>query len=181
MTIVIIFLTVSFAAGVYYYNQLIRRKQLLEEAQSGVDVHLKRRHDLVPNLIEVAKGYMAHERNTLESVTRLRQEAIGITKLDARAGVENQLTQGLRSVFVLAENYPQLKADGQFQSLHKNLVLIEDELQLARRYYNGTVRDFNVLVQSFPSNFVANAFHFHPQAFFEIETATERLAPEVRI
>jgi LemA protein len=166
-------------AGIYYYNQFIRCDQLLQEAESGIDVQLKRRHDLVPNLVETVKGYTAHEKNVLENVTRLRTQAIDVKAFGERAGAENQLTQGLRSVFALAENYPDLKADGQFISLHQSLVQIEDELQMARRYYNGTARNFNVLAGSFPSSIVAALFGFKGKNFFEIETATDRAVPKV--
>ena len=169
-------------AGVVYFNRLVRARQLLQEAESGIDVQLKRRHDLIPNLIEVVKGYAAHEKNVLENVTRLRTQAADLKAIDKeRAGLENQLTRGLKTIFALAEAYPDLKADGQFINLHKNLTQVEDELQMARRYYNGTVRDLNVLVQSFPGNIVASSFQFKAAEFFEIETVTERAAPEVRL
>lgn len=168
-------------ALIYFYNQFIRSGQLLQEAESGIDVQLKRRHDLVPNLVEVVKGYMAHEQQVLENVTRLRTQAVDVKALNERAGAENRLTQGLRSVFALAEQYPDLKADTQFINLHKNLILIEDELQMARRYYNGTVRNFNLLVQSFPSNAAGALFGFKIKSFFEIETATEKAVPNVSL
>ena len=179
MVILIIICAGIIGAGIYYYNQFIRCDQLLQEAESGIDVHLKRRHDLIPNLVEVAKGYMAHEKTVLENVTAIRSRAIDTKALKERADAENQLTKGLRSIFMLAENYPDLKADRQFLDLHKNLVHIEDELQMARRYYNGTVRNYNVLAQSVPSNLVAGIFNFKMKPFFDIETATERNVPQV--
>lgn len=167
--------------AVYYYNTLVRVNQLLKEAASGVDVQLKRRHDLIPNLVEIVKGYAAHEKNLLEDVTRLRTQASNSSTLKESVGAENQLTKGLRTIFALAENYPDLKADQHFIHLHGSLVEVENELQLARRYFNGTVRDLNVLTQSFPSNIVANTFNFKPEEFFEIETVSERNTPEVKL
>ena len=179
MIVFIIILLVVFVGAVWLYNQLISSRQLFLEAESGIDVQLKRRHDLVPNLVEVVKGYTAHEKGVLENVTRLRTRAVDVKTFHERAGVENQLTQGLRSIFALAENYPDLKANSQFIQLHQNLVLIENELQMARRYYNGTVRNFNVLVQSFPGSMVASLFGFKCESFFEIETATDKAVPKV--
>jgi len=167
------------SAIVYYYNALVKVRQLMKEAASGVDVQLKRRHDLIPNLVEIVKGYVIHENNVFEDVARLRTQASKSTTLKESAGAENQLTKGLRTIFALAENYPDLKADQHFIQLHDSLIEVENELQLARRYFNGTVRDLNVLTQSFPSNIAANIFHFNPEEFFEIETATERQTPQV--
>jgi len=170
---------IIFIIAVWFYNRMISFRQLVLEAESGIDVQLKRRHDLVPNLVEVVRGYAGHEKSVFKNVARLRSQAVDVKDLEKRAGVENQLTQGLRSVFALAENYPDLKANGQFIQLHQNLVLIEDELQMARRYYNGTVRDFNVLVQSFPGSLIAARFGFKSKSFFEIETATEKAVVKV--
>lgn len=181
MLIFLVILAAIFGFIAYYYNACVRAKQILKEAESGIDVQLKRRHDLIPNLVEIVKGYMQHERNALENVTRFRGQATTTQTLEKRAEAENQLTKGLRTIFALSENYPNLKADSQFINLHNNLIQVEDELQMARRYYNGCARDLNVLVQSFPSNIIANIFRFNVTAFFELETATERSTPQVNL
>jgi LemA protein len=173
--------TICLAYGVWVFNRLITLRNRLREAWSGVDVQLKRRHDLVPNLVECVKGYRGHEQSLLESLARCRstpQAAQGISETGAKEG---ELTRSLRAVFVLAEAYPELKADMNFRQLSASLVEIEDTLQYARRFYNGTVRDLNNLVQSFPSMLVAGFFHFQPAEFFEVESATERQAPEVKL
>jgi LemA protein len=179
-TIILSAFSAALAAGIYFYNRLIKLKNLMEEAYSGIDVQLKRRHDLIPNLIETVKGYQFHERKTLEDVTQLRTQIAQTYPRLNLAGLENDLSRALRSVFAIAENYPDLKADKNFLSLQTSLSEIEDQLQLARRYYNGTVRNYNIDVQSFPSNFVAGAFTFKRSEFFEIEYATERKSPDVK-
>jgi len=162
------------------YNQLVQTRVQVKEGWSGIDVQLKRRHDLIPNLVETVKGYMQHERGTLEKVTQLRSQVTGSSGIEERAGVENQITQALKTIFAVAENYPELKANQNFVQLQGNLNEIENEIQLARRYYNGTVRNLNVMVQAFPSNLVAQVFHFEKADFFEVEAATERAVPEVK-
>ena len=162
------------------YNKIIRKKQLVQEAWSGIDVQLKRRHDIIPNLVEVVKGYVKHEQQVLEEVTRLRSITSSPQGVKDQADKENFLTKGLRSVFALAEAYPDLKANTQFLDLHKNLNEIEDELQMARRYYNGTVRDYNVLIKVFPNNLIAQMFNFQEEDFFEIEVVTDRENPAIK-
>ncbi|MDA0322663.1 MAG: LemA family protein [Verrucomicrobia bacterium] len=168
-----------FAALGFLYNRLVRHRNLLREAWSGIDVQLKRRHVLVPNLVEVVKSYAHHEADVLEEVTRARTESQRASAPDAAEAGEVQLTRALKSVLLLVENYPDLKANGNFLDLQHKLVDIEDQIQMARRYYNGTVRDYNTLVESFPANIVAGIFRFAPRDYFEIETATERLAPRI--
>jgi LemA protein len=171
-------------AGLYLawmFNQLVGQRNRLREAWSGVDVQLKRRHDLVPNLVECVKGYREHERSLLENLARTRGRAQAAQGVPDTRTAENELTQDLRSVFVLAEAYPDLKASENFQRLSASLVEIEDNIQFARRYYTGSVRDYNNLVQSFPSLVAARLFNFPPAEFFEIETVTERRAPEVKL
>ncbi len=175
----LLFLILVYAA--WAFNRLVTLRNRLREAWSDVDVQLKRRHDLVPNLVECVKGYRGHERALLESLTRSRTAALAAQGVARAGSVENELTKGLRSLFVLAEAYPDLKADKSFRQLSASLVEIEDTLQYARRFYNGTVRDLNNLVQSFPSLMVAGLFRFHPAEFFEVESATERRAPEVKL
>ena len=164
------------------YNGLVQGRIQVKEGFSGIDVQLKRRHDLIPNLVETVKGYMQHEKGVLENVTRLRSQATGAGPADIKdkAALENGITQALKTIFAVAENYPDLKANQSFSELQKNLSEIEGEIQLARRYYNGTVRDYNIKVQTFPNNILANAFSFKAEEFFEVETATDRAVPEVK-
>jgi len=164
---------------VYTYNRLVRDQNRTNEAWSGIDVQLKLRHDLLPNLVEVVKGYAKHERDVLEGVTRARSAALAETRTDRLAREEGRLTERLRTLFAVAEDYPQLLADESFADLHDQLVAIEDRLQMARRYYNGTVRDYHIRLESFPSNLVAKLHGFEPREFFLVESATERAAPRV--
>jgi len=166
---------------VFAYNRLVRDLNRTREAWSGIDVQLKLRHDLLPNLVEVVQGYAKHERDVLEGVTRARSAAVAETSLDRLAREENRLTDRLRSLFAVAEDYPQLLADESFADLHDQLVAIEDRLQMARRYYNGSVRDYNTRIESFPSNLVAKLHDFTRREFFLLESATEREAPQVEL
>ena len=163
------------------YNRFIRYRNLLNEAWSGIDVQLKRRHDLIPNVVETVKGYARHERKTFEEITRLRSKMTDpdMTVKETEK-LESSFTQALKSIFALAEAYPDLKANQNFIELQKTLADVEEQLQLARRYYNGTVRDYNILVESFPNNILASLFHFDKAEYFEIELATERETPEVK-
>ena len=163
------------------YNRFIRYRNLLNEAWSGIDVQLKRRHDLIPNVVETVKGYARHERKTFEEITRLRSKMTDPDMTVKETGkLESSFTQALKSIFALAEAYPDLKANQNFIVLQKTLADVEEQLQLARRYYNGTVRDYNILVESFPNNILASLFHFDKAEYFEIELATERETPEVK-
>lgn len=165
---------------VVIYNRFIRGKNLVQEAWSGIDVQLKRRHDLIPNLIESVKGYMHYEQKVLENVVNLRSRSMSAEGVKEKAEVEGELSRALKSVFALAEAYPDLKANQSFLNLQSNLAGIEDQIQLARRYYNGAVRDFNILVESFPSVVVARIFGFQLAEFFEIESAVEREVTSVK-
>jgi LemA protein len=175
--VVILFMGVIVAV---IFNRAVRLKTLMAEAASGIDVQLKRRYDLIPNIVEAVKGYMQHERTVLEQVTLLRSQAMNAGAVQDKTAVENQLSAALKQVFALAENYPGLKANKSFLDLQSALISVEDELQLSRRYYNGTVRNYNILVQSFPGNLVAMSFGFTSAKFFEIEYATERRNPDVK-
>jgi LemA protein len=179
-----IFLFILLAAIILYvifiYNRLIRLQNLTKEGFSGIDVQLKRRTNLIPNLIETVKGYMGHERGVLEKITAIRTSTLASSGLAEREKNENMLTGALRQLFALSENYPDLKASQNFIDLQTQLSAIEDQVQLARRYYNGTVRDLNIVIESFPSNIVANLFHFRPAQFFEIEDVKEREVPTVK-
>lgn len=164
------------------FNRLVRLRQMANEAWSGIDVQLKRRSDLVPNLVEAVKGYAAHERSTLDEIAALRGAARAVPEGDvaARAKAENALSAGLGKLIALAEAYPDLKASGNFLDLQKQLSTLEDDLQMARRYYNGAARDLNVEVQSFPSSIIAGVGGFAPRDFFELADTSERNAPQVQ-
>ena len=161
------------------YNALVRHGNKVREAYSGVDVQLKRRHDLVPNLVRVVRGYATHERETLEDVIQARDAAHAAEALPDREAREAGLGRSLTKLFALVERYPELKADKNFRKLHGDLVQIEDDLQYARRYYNGTVRDLNNRVESVPSNLVAALAGRKTAAFFELDGAAERAAPHL--
>lgn len=167
---------------VFIYNGLVRSRQMAEEAWSGIDVQLKRRADLIPNLIETVKGYAAHEKTTLEEVVELRNNAQAIPAGDVagRAQAEGLLGQALGRVMALAEAYPDLKANQNFSELQASLETMESEIQMARRYYNGAARDLNVKVESFPSNLVAGQFGFAKREYFEIANEADRAVPSVK-
>jgi LemA protein len=162
------------------YNKLVRNKNLVAEGWSGIEVQLKRRADLIPNLIEAVKGYMKHEAKLLSEVTKLRTESLQAKEIRAKSKVENALSRSLANLFAVAENYPDLKANQNFLDLQRQLGEIEDQLQMARRYYNGTVRNFNILIESFPSNIIAKNFNFTQASFFELENESDRAIPQVK-
>jgi LemA protein len=179
---IIVGLVAALAAyAVYVYNRLVSLRQMSEEAWSGIDVQLKRRADLVPNLVDTVKGYAAHERGVLEEVTELRARAQAVPSgdVEGRAKAEGALTAALGRLFAVAENYPDLKASTNFLELQRDLSNLEGEIQMARRYYNGAVRNLNTMVESFPSNIVANQFSFEKREYFEIEEPADRALPRV--
>jgi LemA protein len=161
------------------YNGLVKLRVQCDNAWSDIDVQLKRRYDLVPNLVETVKGYAAHEKGTLEGVIAARNAAMSAEGPAAKAGAENMLTSALRQVFALAEAYPQLRAVESFTQLQGTLNQLEDSIQNARRYYNAVVRDLNTKIAEFPSNLIANMFNFKPREFFEVSAPAEREAPKV--
>ena len=167
--------------GIFAYNDLVSKRQLKEEGWSGIDVQLKRRTDLIPNLLETVKGYMTHERETLEAVTQARANATAGANAGpaARGALEGALSGALGKLLAVAEAYPDLKASANFQEFQTALSSVEDEIQLSRRYYNGAVRILNTMIESFPSNFIANFFHFAKSEFFEIGDAAQREVPKV--
>lgn len=169
------------AYGITIYNKLVKNRQMAEEGWSGIDIQLKRRVNLIPNLIEAVKGYMDHERETLEKVTEMRARAAGASSGGAaeRAQAEGDLSKALVNLMAVSENYPDLKANEGFRNLQDELSAIEDEIQLSRRYYNGTVRNMNVLVESVPSNIVANSFNFTRLDYFELENEADRAVPQI--
>jgi LemA protein len=177
---VILLLLLGLAAWfIHTYNRFIKLRNQVSEAWAGIDVQLQLRYELVPNLLATVKGYMQHESSVLEKVTRLRGRST--LSPQQRAGEETGLSQSIGQLFALAEDYPELKASEGFQQLHTSLVNIEDQLQYARRYYNGSVRDNNNLVEGFPSLLVARLFGFRLAEFFEIELASQRQAPAVAL
>ena len=180
---VLIVLTVVVVALVLYlmstYNGLVRLKVQCDNAWSDIDVQLKRRYDLIPNIVETVKGYAAHERDTLEGVVAARNQAMTAQGPAAKGEAEGMLTSALRQVFALAEAYPQLRAVESFTQLQNTLNQIEDTLQNARRYYNAVVRDFNTMIEQFPSNIVAGMGNFKEREFFQISAPAEREVPKV--
>lgn len=175
----IIAVALVLVGGVLIYNRFVRARNILNEGWSGIDVQLKRRRDLVPNIVETVKGYVRHERKVLEEITNLRSRLAGPSSIQEKGQLENSFTQALKTIFALAEAYPDLKANQNFIELQRTLADAEDQIQLARRYYNGAARNYNTMVESFPSNLVARIFGFSKADFFEIELATEREAPGV--
>ncbi len=165
--------------AVLIYNGLVRMRSTVEEAWSGIDVQLKRRTDLIPNLVSTVKGYAEHEKGTLEEVIRLRGLAQNAQGVGETAQAQGLLGAALGKLFALAESYPDLKANANFAQLQASLGEIEDQVQLARRYYNGAVRNLNIAVESFPSNLVAGRFGFEKAEFFELESPSERTVPTV--
>jgi len=161
------------------YNTLVRLKVQAGNAWADIDVQLKRRHDLVPNLVETVKGYAGHERQTLENVIAARNRAVAAQGPAAQAEAEGLLTGALRQLFAVAEAYPQLRAVETFADLQKKLGELEETIQNARRYYNAVVRDFNTDIEQFPSNIVAGMFHFTEREFFELKDEEERAVPKV--
>ena len=172
IVIVLLYLVIS-------YNNLIKKKNLVEEGWSSIDVQLKRRSNLIPNILNSVKGYISHEKNLLQEITELRSQSDSADNVIDQGKAESSLSGSLVNLFAVAENYPELKANENFLDLQKQLQETEDDIQMARRYYNGTVRNNNVLVESFPTNLVANAFSFEKADFFEIEDQKVRAVPKV--
>lgn len=178
--VILVLAVVSALWAVGMYNRLVQLRENAKNGWSQIDVQLKRRHDLIPNLVETAKGYMAHERDTLENVIKARQQAIDAGSIKDKQVAENFLSSTLRSLFAVSENYPNLKADQQMRQLHEELTSTENKITFARQYYNDEVNRLNTAVQSFPDNVIAGAFHFEKRDFFELEDASEKKAPEVK-
>lgn len=179
--VIVVVVVVVLGAGVLAFNGLVRRRNRTREAWSEIDVELKRRHDLIPNLVETVKGYAAHEQGTFEAVTVARSGAVaaGATGDPAKVGAaENVLTSSLRSLFAVAENYPQLRAVESFLQLQEQLTATEDKVEFARRFYNTSARDYDSALQTFPRNLLAGPFGFKAVAFFET-AETDREVPQV--
>lgn len=166
--------------GVAIYNKLVKLRTMVEEAWSGINVQLKKRHDLIPNLVETVKGYATHERETFENVTQARAGAMQANDLKSQEAAENNLNSALIRLLAVAEQYPELKANHNFLQLQDQLSLIESDIEKSRRYYNGTVREKNIVIDTFPSNIVANMFQFTKSLFFELENEAEKEVPRVQ-
>ena len=177
--IVIVVLVIAFAL-VASYNRFVSQRQLIKDSYSNIDTELRRRYDLIPNLVETVKGYAAHERGTFEAVTQARANAISAQGPAKQAEAENVLTGALKSLFAVSEAYPDLKANQNFLALQSELSNTEDRVQTSRRFYNSNVRDFNRRVQSFPSSIIAGMFHFQTAEYFEVDEAIRAAgAPQV--
>ena len=182
MTVVLIIVGVILLIGLSFVlirNSIIGSRNKVDEAWSGIDVQLKRRHDLVPNLVEAVKGYAQHERETFEKVTQARAAAMGASGPAESGQAEGMLSQALGGLRVVAEQYPELRATENFQQLSRNLSELEDEIQASRRIYNSNVQAYNTKIQVFPNSVVANSGGFTEREFFEIEDAADREVPEV--
>jgi LemA protein len=179
LVIFLVVLGLLVAVAVMAYKRLVALGQRSEEAWSDVDVQLKRRTDLVPNLVESVKGYADHERGTFEEVVRARGAAVNAETHEARGRAEGQLSDALRNLFAVAESYPDLKASENFRSLQESLGQIESDIESARRYYNAVVRDLNTAVDSFPSNQIALVFRFVKRGYFELDRPEDRQVPKV--
>jgi LemA protein len=174
----VIVLVCIFGAALFY-NRLVMLRNMVKEGWSGIDVQLMRRSALIPNLVEVVKGYMGHERKLLFEIAELRSRSLRTEKVGEKGEIETVLSKSLRSLMAVAEGYPDLKASQNFLELQKELTDIEDQIQMARRYYNGTVRNLNIAVESFPSNIVAKLFTFVQAEFFAIDDADDRQVPRI--
>ncbi|HHF58239.1 MAG TPA: LemA family protein [candidate division WOR-3 bacterium] len=180
VVILVVIVILLMLYGVSVYNSLVKLRNMVRNAWSDIDVQLKKRHDLIPNLVETVKGYAAHEKTVLENVTKARSMAAQARGPEESAKAENMLTQALRQLFAVVENYPDLKANQNFLVLQEELRNVENQIQEARRYYNAVVRDYNIKTESFPSNIIASIFNFKKEQFFEIEEPEEREVPRVQ-
>jgi LemA protein len=183
MVILLIIVSLVVIFGIYLivlYNGFVSKRNMLEEALSGIDVILKKRFDLIPNLVETVKGYLIHEKETLANIVSLRNQALNAGTADEKIQFDKKLGNAVGTIFALAENYPDLKANTNFLSLQEELSEIETEVERSKRYYNATVRDYNIAVESFPGNIVASSFGFPKRNFLEIEDEKQRETPKVQ-
>lgn len=178
--IIVALIVIFLLYGVSLYNRLVKLRTMVEEAWSSIDVMLKKRHDLIPNLVETVKGYASHERETFESVTRARNAAVNAEGIQAKEAAEKNLNQAMMNLNAVAEQYPDLKANTNFLQLQGELTNLEGDIEKSRRYYNGTVRENNILVETFPSNIIANMYKFTKSVFFELENVAERAVPSIK-
>ncbi|MBP9133871.1 MAG: LemA family protein [Saprospiraceae bacterium] len=183
MTTILFFIAIPFLIILFFisiYNKLIKKKNLMQEGWSGIDVFLKKRHDLIPNLVETVKGYATHEKGVFEAVTLARSKAMAAGNMDEKQAAEASLGKALVNMMAVAEQYPDLKANVNFQNLQEQLSNLEGDIEKARRYYNGTARDYNISVESFPGNVVAGFFKFNTVTYYEVENEAERETPQVK-
>ncbi|HAU30517.1 TPA: hypothetical protein DCW54_02735 [Candidatus Dependentiae bacterium] len=186
MTVFLVFFILAFALiapifwGIGKYNSFVSLRAMTQEAWSGIDVQLKRRYDLIPNLVETVKHYQIHEKGVLENIAKFRSASMHATTVQEKSAAEGALTGALKTLFAVAENYPELKANENFLALQNSLEKIEDELQISRRYYNGTARNYNIAVMHFPARIVASFTSFAPITYFELDNPEEKTAPRVQ-
>ena len=184
MIVLLVLIGIVIVLGLYVvglYNGLVKGRNEVKNAWSSIDVQLKRRHDLIPNLLETVKGYAAHEKGTLDAVVRARQQAVSFSgSVEERGRVENALTQSLRSLFAVAEAYPDLKANQNFLSFQEELSSTENKIGFSRQYYNDAAMRYKNSVEMFPGNIVAGMFAFVPEPFFQLEEAGDRAVPQVQ-
>lgn len=181
ISVVAVFVLIVLFATTLTYNRLVTLRNMVWEGWSGIDVQLMRRSSLIPNLVETVKGYMVHERNLLAEIADLRSRSLRTEKVGEKGAIEIALSRSLGNLLAIAEGYPDLKASRNFLELQRELSGIEDQIQMARRYYNGTVRNFNIAVESFPSNLIAKLFSFVQAEFFVIDDNNDRQAPQIRM
>lgn len=177
LILILVIIVAMYAMGIY--NALVRLRNQVKNAWAQIDVQLKRRYDLIPNLVETAKGYMAHERGTLEAVIKARQVAIDASSVKDKIDAENALTSTLRSLMMLTENYPDLKANQNMLSIQEELTSTENKISFARQHYNDSVLRYNTQTEQFPASIIAGTFNFAKEPYFEVTDATERQAPKV--
>ncbi len=177
LILVLVALVVILFASIAIYNKLVRLRTTVKSSWSDIDVHLKKRYDLVPNLVETVKGYASHEKSVFENVAQARSFAMKASTPADKAKAENMFTDTLKSLFAVAEAYPELKANANFQQLQSQLTELENNIEYARRYYNAVVRDYNIMTETFPSNIIASQFKFAKEEFFELEEPTVERKP----
>lgn len=181
LTILIVIIVILVLWAIYAYNHLVRMVNRAKEAWADIDVQLKRRYDLIPNLVSTVQGYAAHEKTVFEDVTKARTAAMSAGNLADKSVAENNLAGALKSVFAVAEAYPELKANQNFLALQTELTDTEDKIQAARRFYNGNVRDLNTAIQVFPGNMIAGTFHIHSMEFFQLDAADAAAKEPVQV
>ncbi len=182
MSVIVFLLAAGLLAwAVVIYNRLVRDRNRVDAGWSDIDVQLKRRHDLVPRLVEAVRQYAGYEQATMKAVTALRTESERTERVGRKGELEEGLSDGVRKLIALAEQYPDLKASGNFLDLQKGLVEVEDNIQYARRYYNGAVRNYNTRIESFPDLLIAHTFGFTPRDYFQLEAAAQAQPPEVKL
>ncbi|MCX5781717.1 MAG: LemA family protein [Elusimicrobia bacterium] len=181
MVYVLTLISIAILIFIILYNRLITLKYKVKAAWSDIDVQLKRRFDLLPMLADTVKSYSTYERGLFEKITEMRSKIESSQTINEKASLQNDVSKIAKTLLAVAEAYPDLKANQSFIDLQKNISNVEEQIQYARRYYNGTVRDYNTLILSFPSNIVANLFKFKAEDFFEIEFATQKMPPEIKL